>query len=79
MAKRLGAKLVHQSTRPPQKQSLETIEESNLQSEQKEEPVVIELDHEIGCPRCNDVMELNSSFDTLAYFCGSCSFLLRCV
>jgi hypothetical protein len=57
---------------------LEIIEES-ISQEQKEEPVLPELDMEIECPRCNDVMELNSSFDELMYTCGSCSFLLKCV
>ena len=60
------------------KQTLEIIEESAL-TEQKEEPVITELDNEIECPRCNDIMELNSKFDALVYSCGSCSFLLRCI
>lgn len=62
----------------PKNQVLETIEESSLQ-EQKEEPALTELDNEIECPRCNDVMELNSSFDALVYFCDGCSFVLKCV
>jgi late competence protein required for DNA uptake (superfamily II DNA/RNA helicase) len=79
MSKRVSPKLAPQSTRPPQKKSLETIEKSRAQSEQEEEPVITELDHEIECPRCNDVMELSSSFDTLAYYCENCSFLLKYV
>jgi hypothetical protein len=59
-------------------QTLETLEESN-QIVQKEEPVVTELDNEIECPRCNDVMELSSGFDTLAYVSENCNFLLKCV
>ena len=62
----------------PESQVLEVIEESILQ-EQKEEPVLPELDMEIECPRCNDIMELQSNFDELVYTCESCSFLLRCV
>ena len=61
----------------PENQALETLEEPK--SEQKEESVLVELDNEIECPRCNDVMELNSNFDTLAYFCESCNFLLKCI
>jgi late competence protein required for DNA uptake (superfamily II DNA/RNA helicase) len=75
MSKRISSKLAPQSTRL----SLETIEESRAQSEQKQEPIVTELDHEIECPRCNEVMELSSSFDILAYYCENCSFLLKCV
>jgi hypothetical protein len=56
-------------------QAPETLEESNP-PEQKEEPELTELDTEIECPRCNDIMELCSSFDKLVYSCESCSFLL---
>jgi hypothetical protein len=59
-------------------QALEILEESIL-PEQKEESVITELDNEIECPRCNDIMELCSSFDELVYACESCNFLLRCV
>ena len=62
----------------PKNPALETLEESSL-PEQKVEPVLTELDNEIECPRCNDIMELCSSFDKLVYSCESCSFLLRCV
>ena len=54
-------------------QSLETVEAS-----QQEYPKS-ELDIEIECPLCNDIMELCSSFDKLMYSCSSCNFLLRCV
>ena len=33
---------------------------------QKEESVLTELDYEIECPRCHDVMELSSSFNALS-------------
>jgi len=79
MSKRSRAKLVPQITRPTENQGLGALEEPSLPLEQKEEPVLMELDNEIECPRCNDVMELNSNFDRLVYFCDSCSFMLRCV
>jgi hypothetical protein len=63
---------------PEENQALETLEESDP-SQQKEESVITELDTEIECPRCNDVMELCSSFDKLVYSCESCSFILKCV
>jgi hypothetical protein len=59
-------------------QALKTLDESDP-PEQKEESVLTELDHEIECPRCNDVMELASSFNALAYSCENCSFILKCV
>jgi phage FluMu protein Com len=70
-------KLVPPKTEP-KNQVLELIEESSL-PEQKEESVLSELDMEMVCPRCNDIMELNSRFDTLVYFCDSCSFVIKCV
>lgn len=75
MPKHGRTKLVPLKTEPEKIQALETIEESNI-PEQKEEPVIAELDNEIECPRCAGIMELNSSFDKLVYACESCSFLL---
>jgi hypothetical protein len=77
MPRQSHTKLVPPKTEP-KNQVLEPIEESSLQ-EQKEESVLSELDMEMECPRCNDVMELNSSFDALVYFCDGCSFVLKCV
>jgi uncharacterized protein (DUF983 family) len=36
------------------------------------EVLVKELNFEIECPRCGDVMELFSEFDHMSYYCGSC-------
>jgi hypothetical protein len=47
--------------------------------EQKEELRITELDNEIECPQCNDIIELCSSFDKLVYSCENCSFVLKCV
>ena len=67
------------SQRPmPGKQTLEAKEEPSPER-QEEEPTLSELDTEIKCPRCNEVMELHSKFDELVYFCDSCSFVLKCV
>ena len=45
--------------------------ESELQ-EQKETVLADQLDFEIECPRCKDVMELFSEFDYLSYYCSGC-------
>jgi hypothetical protein len=37
-----------------------------------DEVLVEELNFEIECPRCGDVMELFSEFDHLSYYCGTC-------
>jgi hypothetical protein len=35
-----------------------------------------DIEREIECPRCYDVMTLSSNFDSLGYFCQECDFLL---
>jgi hypothetical protein len=77
MPRQSRTKLVPPKTEP-KNQVLEPIEESSVQ-DQKEESVIKELDMEMECPRCNDVMELCSSFDKLVYSCENCSFILKCV
>ena len=34
------------------------------------------IEHEIGCPRCYNVMTLCSDFDSLYYHCEECGFSL---
>jgi hypothetical protein len=75
MAKHSRTELVPLEVRQ-EEQSLETVEVS--QPDQSELSMS-ELDIEIECPLCNDIMELGSSFDTLAYLCENCSFILKCV
>jgi phage FluMu protein Com len=81
MSKHARTKLASQ--RPmSEKQTLGTKEEPSLeqkQQRQEENSMLSELDTEIECPRCNEIMELHSKFDELVYFCDSCSFLLKCV
>jgi len=78
MSKHSRTKLVPPKIEPEKIQALKTLEESSL-AERKEELELPELDMEIECPRCTDIMELQSSFDNLMYSCESCSFLLKCV
>ena len=35
-----------------------------------------DLEQEIECPRCYDVMTLSSNFDSIGYVCHECDFLL---
>lgn len=60
-----------------EEQTLDSFEADGL-TEQTER-LKLELDIEIECPRCNEIMELHSKFDELLYSCESCSFLLRCL
>ena len=77
MAKHSSPKLVSPKTKPKDT-VLEALEDPST-NEQEQEPVLYELDHEIECPRCHEIMELYSKFDELLYSCESCSFLLKCV
>jgi len=45
--------------------------------QEKEDVLVEQLDFEIECPRCKDVMELFTEFDHLSYCCGSCRLKLN--
>jgi late competence protein required for DNA uptake (superfamily II DNA/RNA helicase) len=42
----------------------------------EEEQTTKEIEQEIECPRCHDVMTLSSDFDKLLYFCQECGFSL---
>ena len=78
MSRQSRTKLVPPKTEPENIQTLETLEESST-PEQIEKPVLSELDMEIECARCNETMELCSSFDKLVYSCDSCNFVLKCI
>ncbi len=64
MSRPSRTKLVPPRPKPEKNQALETIEEAN-QPAQTQEPALTELDNEIECPRCHEIMELQSSFDKL--------------
>ena len=59
-----------------EEQSLETVEVSQTE---RPDSSKLELDIEMSCPRCSEIMELQSSFDKLMYVCDSCRFLLKYV
>ena len=42
----------------------------------EEEQTTKEIEQEIECPRCHDIMALSSEFDKLLYSCQECSFSL---
>ena len=46
-------------------------------TEDKEEKMIQDnMEQEIECPRCNDIMTLSSDFDKLGYICEECDLLL---
>jgi hypothetical protein len=34
------------------------------------------IEQEIECPRCNDIMALSSDFDKMSYYCQECNLSL---
>jgi DNA-directed RNA polymerase subunit RPC12/RpoP len=54
------------------KRLLPKLEEEETVTQAKEQDLSIE--REIECPRCHDVMMLNSDFDILGYYCEECGF-----
>jgi hypothetical protein len=49
--------------------------EFDLQDSEEEE-VNRNIEQEIECPRCYDIMALSSDFDKLLYFCQECGLSL---
>jgi polyhydroxyalkanoate synthesis regulator phasin len=48
----------------------------HLQIEEKSNERLKNIEQEIECPRCNDIMTLTSDFDKLGYICQECDLLL---
>jgi uncharacterized protein (DUF983 family) len=42
----------------------------------EEDQTIKDIEQEIECPRCYDVMALSSEFDKLLYFCQECGLSL---
>lgn len=49
--------------------------EADLQDSEEKE-VMKNVEQEIECPRCSDIMALSSDFDKLGYICQECELLL---
>jgi hypothetical protein len=50
--------------------------ELEVQEVEEEDKTIKNIEQEIECPRCYDVMTLSSNFDRLGYVCQECDFLL---
>ena len=46
------------------------------QQQHQEDPRIPEIEEEIECPRCYDIMVLSYDFDKLYYFCEECNLSL---
>ena len=50
--------------------------ELDAQEVEEENKTTKDIEQEIECPRCYDVMVLSSDFDKLLYFCQECGLSL---
>jgi hypothetical protein len=50
--------------------------ELDSQEVEEEDKATKDVEQEIECPRCYDVMALSSDFDKLLYFCQECGLSL---
>ena len=50
--------------------------ELDLQEVEEEDMTTKDIEQEIECPRCHDIMTLSSDFDKLLYVCQECDLLL---
>jgi hypothetical protein len=50
--------------------------ELDLQDSEEENELIENMEQEIECPLCYDIMTLSSDFDKLGYFCQECDLLL---
>jgi hypothetical protein len=48
----------------------------HLQDEEKSDQMLKNIEQDIECPRCHDIMTLSSNFDRLGYICQECDLLL---
>jgi hypothetical protein len=48
----------------------------DLQDIEEEVKAIKDMEQEIECPRCYDIMTLSSNFDRLGYICQECDLLL---
>jgi cytochrome c-type biogenesis protein CcmH/NrfF len=44
--------------------------------EENDDKLMRNIEQEIECPRCSDIMTLSSDFDKLGYICQECDLLL---
>jgi hypothetical protein len=51
-------------------------EDLNPQEDEKNDDRVKDVEQEIECPRCANMMTLSSEFDRLGYVCQECDLLL---
>ena len=64
---------------PQQQQLADPISlqyDKETEDNNREKKMLQDLEQEIECPRCYDIMVSSSNFDSLYYFCQECSLSL---
>ena len=75
-------KLLLQQQQQRQQQQQQQVDSNLLQHEKEiednkgEKKMLQDLEQEIECPRCYDIMSLLSNFNGLCYFCQECNLSL---
>ena len=52
------------------------VDDHLQKEEENEDQIKKNMEQEIECPRCADMMTLSSDFDKLGYICQECDLLL---
>jgi cytochrome c-type biogenesis protein CcmH/NrfF len=60
----------------PLVQQAEDVDALQNEEDEKKQTPIKDIDREIECPRCYDMMILSSDFDKLGYFCHDCNLSL---
>ena len=59
-----------------QQQQQQQVNPLLYEKEEEVYRIAKDIEQEIECPRCNDIMALSSDFDRLYYFCEECNLSL---
>ena len=52
------------------------VNDNLKKEEENDDKLMKNIEQEIECPRCSDIMTLSSDFDELGYICQECDLLL---
>jgi late competence protein required for DNA uptake (superfamily II DNA/RNA helicase) len=65
-----------QQQRQQQADSIPLQYDKETEDNNREKKMLQDLEQEIECPRCYDIMSLSSDFNGLCYFCQECNLSL---
>jgi hypothetical protein len=59
-----------------QQQQQQQVNPVLYEKEEEVYRILKDIEQEIECPRCSDIMSLSSNFDRICYFCQECNLSL---